>query len=73
MSSNPKKRKPKPYGSRTYATCKHCGKAFVTFPCDIKRGRAVFCTRLCLFESRREWAQDNARYSRERNGLHSLS
>lgn len=73
MSSQPKTRKPKPFGCRTYATCKHCGKPFITKPSELKRGAAVFCSRACLFQSRREWAEDNARYLKAQNALRSSS
>jgi len=34
--------------------CQHCGKTFEKYPSQAKDGRAKFCSRRCLYESRRD-------------------
>jgi len=41
------------------AHCKHCKRPFRTKLSEMKRGRAVFCSRACLCADWREWKATN--------------
>ena len=49
----------------TYRKCNHCGKPFRVYPCDLKRGRGLFCTKRCTQANLAEWRRNNNRLRSE--------